>query len=250
MSGSVCERDSPAVDEYQQRFVDNVARVIANSCYRRRPALRILDTGCDTSGRQMRQLANLTRGELVGINISTGFPSPEAVDVAGPRVSLVNMNGMDLQFDDASFDMVISANVIEHVDDPVQYINECARVLKPTGICYFETAPIWTSARGHHIHEDMVTANCPSEQGYRNDGSVIADWSHLKFTEAEMRAVLAAKLQPETCDYVLWYLYRSGDLNKTAWSTIDAALREAFTDIKIHTWDVSARRIQPTATRG
>lgn len=242
MSEIASQPTSRGIHTYQQRFIDNVMRVIANSFYIRRPALRILDAGCDTSGQQLRQLAKLTRGELVGINISDDFPSPEAIDAAGPRVSLIKMNGMDLRFEDASFDMVVSANVMEHVSDPRQYILECARVLKPTGIAYFETAPIWTSARGHHIHEDMIAENCPQEQNYRNDGSVIPDWSHLTLKEAEMRPVLEAKLLPKTCDYVLWYLYQSGDLNKIAWSTIEAALREAFTEIRIHTWDIDASR--------
>jgi SAM-dependent methyltransferase len=236
---------TPEIDAYQQRFVDNVAGVIATSFYSSRPDIRILDTGCDTSGRQMAHLARLTRGEVVGINIPGDFPSTEASRIAGSQVSLQNMNGLDLQFEDHSFDMVISANVMEHVSDPVKYITECARVVKPNGIAYFETAPIWTSARGHHIHEDMVLENCPGESNYRNDGSLIPDWSHLTMTRNELFDVIAPKLQPQTCDYILWYLYESNDVNKTPWSTINTALRETFADVKVHTWDVK----MPEASR-
>lgn len=44
-----------------------------------------------------------------------------------------------LPFPDASFDMVISNHVIEHVDNHDQHVQEIQRVLKPGGICYFAT---------------------------------------------------------------------------------------------------------------
>jgi ubiquinone/menaquinone biosynthesis C-methylase UbiE len=219
--------------------VENVRRVIAANFLRRNPCIRILDAGCDTSGRQLWYLKQLTRGEVVGINIPQDFPTAEAVAIAGPGSSMIRMDGMNLTFPDESFDLVVSANVMEHVADTQAYISECARVLKPNGVAYFETAPIWTSARGHHIHEDMVKENCPSEKNYRNDGSIIPDFSHLVLTQSEMRYVLTKKLLPKTCDYILSYLYQSDDLNKTPWSVINAAFRDTFPHIKIHHWDVN-----------
>ncbi len=43
----------PQLDEYQKCFVRNVRRVIEMNWWQRRPMIRILDMGCDTSGRQM-----------------------------------------------------------------------------------------------------------------------------------------------------------------------------------------------------
>ena len=76
------------------------------------------------------------RGEVVGINIPEGFPSPAAVATAGDRVRLLRIDGMQLEFPDDSFDFVISANVIEHVPSVARFVAEASRVLKPDGICY------------------------------------------------------------------------------------------------------------------
>lgn len=228
----------PQVDEYQQRFVNNVLRVIETNWWRRRPAIRVLDLGCDTSGRQMAHLATLTRGEVVGINIPEDFPTEAAERIAGPRTKMIRMDGMNLDFPDNSFDLVISANVMEHVGDPLQYISEAARVTKPSGIAYFETAPVWSSARGHHVMESMVAENCPQEMAFRDDGSIIPEWSHLTFDEAQMRAELQGKVQAKTVEYILWYLYRSGDLNKTSWSTVKSGLESSFGSSKISTWPI------------
>ena len=107
---------------------------------------------------------------------------------------------------------------------------------KPTGIAYFETAPVWSGPRGHHIHPDMIAENCPSETGFRDDGSIVADWSHLQFSESQMHAHLTPHLQPTTVDYILWYLYQSGDLNKVSWNKIQSSLETAFPNQKVCRW--------------
>ena len=230
---------SPPLDEYQSRFVTNVRQCIGANWLARKPNLRILDTGCDTSGRQLWHLKQLTRGEVVGINIPNDFPSDEAREVAGPGTSMFQMDGMELTFPDESFDMVVSANVMEHVPDTEAYIRQCARVLKPNGVAYIETAPVWSSARGHHIMESMVKADCPEETRFADDGSVIPDWAHLKMSESELIEHLQTKLRLETCDYIREIIYHSNVLNKTPWSRIKHALRHSFLDAKIMTWPIA-----------
>jgi SAM-dependent methyltransferase len=46
-------------------------------------------------------------------------------------------DGLKLPFCSAAFDLVICAQVYEHVSDPVQLAAEIERVLRPGGICYF-----------------------------------------------------------------------------------------------------------------
>lgn len=151
---TVEEYDSLA--HYQLGFIKNVRRVLGENWLRLHPTVSILDMGCDTSGRQLREFSLLTQGKVVGINVGNGFPSAAAIANAGDRVSLLNMDGMRLSFPDHSFDFVISANVLEHVPDPGLFLSEAARVLKPTGLCYMETAPVWTSeswAPHYGIHD-------------------------------------------------------------------------------------------------
>lgn len=42
-------------------------------------------------------------------------------------------NGLDLSFPDNHFDVIVCIEVIEHVGDPEQLLNEIQRVLKPGG---------------------------------------------------------------------------------------------------------------------
>jgi ubiquinone/menaquinone biosynthesis C-methylase UbiE len=216
------------IDDYQERFVQNVRRIVETNFWQRSPTIRILDMGCDTSGRQLAHLASLTRGEVVGINVPEDFPTEAAEQIAGIRTTMVRMDGTNLSFPDNSFDLVISANVLEHVRDPVKYISEAARVTKLNGIAYFETAPVWTGPRGHHIHPDMIAENCPMENSFTDDGSVIPHWSHLVLSESELRTQLRGRLQAETIDYICHYVFHADDLNRVAWSSIRLAMEENF----------------------
>ena len=48
---------------------------------------------------------------------------------------------MALPYEDAAFDLVVHSDTLEHVEHPVRALSECARVLKPGGVCAF-TVPI------------------------------------------------------------------------------------------------------------
>ena len=54
-----------------------------------------------------------------------------------PRFSRVQGDALWLPFGDATFDLVICAQVYEHVGHTGQLINQIDRVLKPGGICFF-----------------------------------------------------------------------------------------------------------------
>jgi len=51
--------------------------------------------------------------------------------------------GEPLPFDDATFDMIVSWDVFEHVDQPQFYANELSRVLKPGGWLCAQTPNKW-----------------------------------------------------------------------------------------------------------
>ncbi|MEX0596620.1 MAG: class I SAM-dependent methyltransferase [Candidatus Paceibacterota bacterium] len=59
-------------------------------------------------------------------------------------------DGTTLPYIDASFDIVITNHVIEHVDSQQDHLDEIYRVLKPGGICYLATPNKFTLMEPHY----------------------------------------------------------------------------------------------------
>jgi ubiquinone/menaquinone biosynthesis C-methylase UbiE len=59
--------------------------------------------------------------------------------------------GEKLPFEDKSFDIVYSANVLEHAQDPQRVLLEAVRVLKPGGILHFEMPNYLSYFEGHYM---------------------------------------------------------------------------------------------------
>lgn len=94
-----------------------------------RPGDRILEVGC---GQGHLTKAMAARGmDVVGIDAN-----PQAPDVAGSDL-VKHMVAEDLDFDDASFDFVVSVHAIEHIPPLEAALAEMARVLKPGGKALF-----------------------------------------------------------------------------------------------------------------
>lgn len=61
--------------------------------------------------------------------------------------------GERLPFANASFDIVLSDNVIDHAENPIAILKDIVRVLKPSGLLYFTVNvhhPIYSLASGAH----------------------------------------------------------------------------------------------------
>jgi SAM-dependent methyltransferase len=64
--------------------------------------------------------------------------------------AIVSGVGEDLPFEDASFDLVLSSNVLEHVRDPAAVISESIRVLRPGGLLHFVVPNYGSWWEGHY----------------------------------------------------------------------------------------------------
>lgn len=89
---------------------------------------RILDLGC--GNKPYFPLFQDWAMEYVGIDLSVG-------DIYGV--------GEYLPFKNESFDLVISTQMLEHVDNPDAVVSEIHRVLAPGGILILSTHGIWTN---------------------------------------------------------------------------------------------------------
>ena len=132
---------------------------------------RVLDVGCG-SGRHVTAAYRLPRAVVVGLD-----PAPAELRTARERLrlhdrlgahgggcwSLCAADGLHLPFGEERFDLVICAEVLEHVSSPKRAVSELLRVLKPGGhlvvsvprrwperICW-TLSPDYAGAPGGHI---------------------------------------------------------------------------------------------------
>lgn len=103
---------------------------------------RLLDVGC--GDKPYERIFRPYVSEYVGIEHEGVFPSTHAF--AAERRPDLYYDGNRLPFPDASFDTVLSVQVLEHTPKPQSLLDEMARVLRPDGLLIL-SAPF--SARLH-----------------------------------------------------------------------------------------------------
>lgn len=106
------------IDSYLDDFIDDAT------------GLTVLDLGCG-KGRVIPKLDHAK--QVIGVDVSD-----EAIRLANetrrqPNFSFRTMDAHDLSFDDASFDLVLFVDAIEHVRDAEKVLREAGRVTKPGG---------------------------------------------------------------------------------------------------------------------
>jgi len=99
-------------------------------------------------------------GLIFGFGASQGVGvDPLAVDYKRlfphlqKQTNTISAIGEELPFADASFDVVLSDNVIDHAERPLAILDELVRVLKPGGLLYFTVNihhPIYAAASRAH----------------------------------------------------------------------------------------------------
>jgi SAM-dependent methyltransferase len=108
-----------------QRYRDEIARGLA-------PGEAVLDVGC---GRTFPQAEFLMGAGAVAYGLD-----PVADESAVPSGAIVRSGGAEtIPFDSATFDVVISCAVLEHLREPEDVFAELNRVLKPGGRVVFLT---------------------------------------------------------------------------------------------------------------
>lgn len=130
---------------------------------------KVLDVGSMDINGSLKDLFD--NAEYTGIDIAKG----KNVDVV--------VSPLDFPFDNGHFDMVVSANCLEHVPEPHKWALEVMRVLKQDGILVI-TAP-------HKIHYH----NPPHYWNIRKDalGYLFKDMEILELGEGEIDSFIKAR---------------------------------------------------------
>jgi SAM-dependent methyltransferase len=139
---------------------------------RTRGSDRVLDLGCGT-GYGTAELAEALPGVFAVDRIS---PDPGA---RHERAHFLRADAVGIPLCPASFDLVVSFQVIEHLDDPTVYLDTIARILRPHGVALISTPNLLESDKENPFHVREYTAG------------ELGDLLRQHFGEVEMLGVCA-----------------------------------------------------------
>jgi len=104
---------------------------------------RLLDLGCGNGSFLLR--ARSAGWDVIGVDIDS-----KAVEAARSQGLDVRLGGLEeLDPVDEQFDVITLAHVIEHVHHPMEVLQACYRLLKPSGFLWIETPNI--ASEGHRL---------------------------------------------------------------------------------------------------
>lgn len=133
--------------KYFDKFFDLRARL---------PDSRVIDIGCGLGGRTC-YLAMEGIREAVGVDIN----QQEVAQAQGIMQRLGNMqmrekvrfhtvSEIDALADEVQFDIVLLVDALEHVQHPMETLNQAHALLRPGGVCYFSTWG-WYHHQASHV---------------------------------------------------------------------------------------------------
>src|SRR5690242_19973640 len=131
----------------------------------KRSGLRVLDVGCGfaTTSARIQKLGN----EVTGID-----SSPEIAQLAGQRLAhIVQGDVLEADLGDAQFDVIIFADVLEHLPWPVSALKRYLRWLAPNGsvIISLPNVGLWSVRLAHLAGR------------WEYDETGVLDRTHLRF---------------------------------------------------------------------
>jgi len=155
--------------------------------------LKVLDVGCG-DGKLLRSLMAPQR-ELHGCDwIET---APAGVPAEYKQVDL-NRAGLSA-YADASFDLILCSDVIEHLESPGALLREISRVLRSNGMAFISFPNSWNLLERLRF---LVTAKLRRFKSERVSGP----WGHISFFTSEVLESLCDRARLD-----IWHLHGGGD---------------------------------------
>ena len=159
------ERREPAISDRHYLSLGALSRALHAEIARTlrgRRGLRVLDVGCGC--KPYYPFLVPYASEYRGLD---AHPGPQVDDLGTVAA---------LPYDDASFDVVLCTQVLEHVEDPLGAVREIARVLAPGGVVFLSTHGVFL------YHPDPVDYWRWTHAGLERLFSDAASWSEVQVT--------------------------------------------------------------------
>jgi ubiquinone/menaquinone biosynthesis C-methylase UbiE len=152
------------------------------------------------------------------------------------------MNAEHLNFPTETFDCLLSTSTFEHFLRPSVVLAEMYRVLRPGGVALVSFDGVWSCSYGHHLLQYGETIN-----------RLVPPWSHLFFSEIQMRRLLTRKPWPAESPVSLKetakWIYRSKELNRIGIQDLRTAFEDSAFEIDwiVLLMDEAAEALKPVA---
>jgi SAM-dependent methyltransferase len=183
---------------------------------------RVLDAGCGTAyGTAMLAAAGATA--VTGVDVAESVLESVRGEMP-PQVKLEVADLSKLPYADASFDLVVCFEVIEHLEDPFPALDELARVLAPDGVLLISSPNrgVYPPGNPHHHHEfQPQELEAELHKRLRNvrlmhqhayvTAAILDDAHHVSSSEQPLEGVPLYKLADDKPDRELYTLAVAGD---------------------------------------
>ena len=180
------------------------------------PKQTILDVACGTgfAARAAAQIVG-SGGRVVGSDLNPGMVAmaQSVPHSTGCKIKWQQASAMDLPFEDAAFDAVISQQGIQFFPDIPAGLREMARVVRPTGLI---AATVWTPKEmSPYLHNlfDVLMLQCEGDVGANDAWQAAGGENQIKgwfdaagLANLEIKLVEATVSLPPISEYVVDHL--------------------------------------------
>jgi ubiquinone/menaquinone biosynthesis C-methylase UbiE len=132
---------NPAIRFLTERWVANLDRAFGQVSADQQGVARALEVGCGEG--VIADKMHRRWGEVVALDLPDAGLRADWCRYNGPR--FLHASAHELPFDDGQFDVVVAAEVLEHLPDPVRGLQEMARVTRRHLVVSVPREPIFRS---------------------------------------------------------------------------------------------------------